>query len=130
MKRPHFIPFGPRVDIVPVSDFSSMSLSDERWADVWRIVGPSAAKNMTHALTALEIAQWADGERPPVPQLELEILRHMEHHKMAEREACAKIAEKWGQREPELTDTAFIPGADHGERYASAGIADAIRNRT
>lgn len=47
MKRPHFIPFGPRVDIVPVSDFSRMSLSDEQWAGAWRIVGPSAAKNMT-----------------------------------------------------------------------------------
>jgi hypothetical protein len=29
-----------------------------------------------------------------------------------------------------MTNDAHIPGADHGERYASANIADAIRNRT
>lgn len=47
----------------------------------------------------------------------------------AEREACAKMAEAWGQREPHLTEEAFVPGADHGERFASRGIADAIRNQ-
>lgn len=46
-----------------------------------------------------------------------------------EREACAMIAEEWARREDVMTDTAFIPGADHGERFASAGIAEAIRAR-
>lgn len=47
----------------------------------------------------------------------------------AEREACAALAEAWGQRAPALTDEAFVPGADHGERFASSGIAYAIRNK-
>ena len=47
----------------------------------------------------------------------------------AERLACASIAEEWGLRKAQLTDNAFMPGADHGERFASAGIAAAIRAR-
>jgi hypothetical protein len=48
----------------------------------------------------------------------------------AEREVCAKIADEWGQRKDQMTDTAFMPGADHGERFASSGIAGRIRARS
>lgn len=48
----------------------------------------------------------------------------------AEREACAKIADEWGSRKDQMTDTAFVPGADHGERFASDGIAATIRARS
>lgn len=47
----------------------------------------------------------------------------------AEREACAKIADEWGKRKDQMTDTAFVPGACHGERYAADGIYNAIRAR-
>ncbi len=47
MTRKHFIAFGPSVEIVPVTSFSRMALTDDQWADAWRIVGPSAARNMT-----------------------------------------------------------------------------------
>lgn len=47
----------------------------------------------------------------------------------AEREACAKVAAVWGEREDLMTDTAYVPGASYGERYASSGIAAAIRAR-
>lgn len=49
----------------------------------------------------------------------------------AEREACAKIADEWGRREDYMNEakTSFIPGADHSERFASSGIAAAIRAR-
>jgi hypothetical protein len=47
MARLHFARFGPAIDIVPVSDFSRMSLSDDQWANAWRLCGPSAARNMT-----------------------------------------------------------------------------------
>lgn len=58
MKRPHFIPFGPSVEIVPVTDFSRMSLSAQQWADAWRIVGPSAAKNMTGNMKRGPLELW------------------------------------------------------------------------
>lgn len=48
----------------------------------------------------------------------------------AEREACAKVAADWGQRQSVTTADVHIPGADHGEQYASTGIADAIRARS
>jgi hypothetical protein len=47
----------------------------------------------------------------------------------SEREACAKIAEDWGERQPVTNDDCHIPGANHGERFSSAGIAAAIRER-
>lgn len=58
-----------------------------------------------------------------------EALLYAQHHIRLEREACAKLAEEWGQRKPRLTDDAFVPGANHGEQFASRGIADAIRNQ-
>jgi len=39
--------FGPRIPLVPVTDFSSMRMSNEQWAGAWRIVGPSVERNMT-----------------------------------------------------------------------------------
>lgn len=79
--------------------------------------------------TAREIAeQFVDGDA--AADLERAILRHMEHHMMRAREACALVAERWGQREDAMTDTAFVPGASHGEKFAAAGIAAAIRNRS
>jgi hypothetical protein len=77
-----------------------------------------------------------DGADPihPVTCVELRDLAHLidalASAIIEERDRCAKIAAAWGERKPVTTDDAHIPGADHGERYASAGIADAIRNRT
>ena len=39
--------FGPRIPLVPVTDFSSMRMPNEEWEAAWRIVGPSVEKNMT-----------------------------------------------------------------------------------
>ena len=47
MARLHFARFGPAINIVPVTYFSRMSLTDQQWADAWKLVGPSAEKNMT-----------------------------------------------------------------------------------
>ena len=76
--------------------------------------------------TAKDIAMAYCGERDPL-NLELEILRHMEHHVMAEREACAKIA----------TDRAAVcqSAYDAGDRSEvhplneALHIAQLIRNR-
>jgi hypothetical protein len=58
---------------------------------------------VTFNTTAAEIAaEWAE-DGTDARTLELEILRHMEHHVLkavaAEREACAKIAEEYGERQ-------------------------------
>lgn len=42
----HFVAFGPNIPVVRVSDFSKMTLTQEQWKDVWRIVGPSVERNM------------------------------------------------------------------------------------
>jgi hypothetical protein len=47
----------------------------------------------------------------------------------AEREACAKLAEQWGQRQDQMSKTAFVPGAHFAEKFAADGIAGFIRNR-
>lgn len=39
--------FGPEIPVVPVGDFSRMSLTHQQWADAWSLCGPSAAKNMS-----------------------------------------------------------------------------------
>lgn len=59
-----------------------------------------------------------------------EALLYAQHHIRFERETCAKLAEEWGQRNPCLTDNAFVAGVDHGEQFVSREIARAIRNRT
>lgn len=46
MKRPHYITFGPSIPLVPVGDFSKMSLTEQQWADAWYLCGPSAEQNM------------------------------------------------------------------------------------
>ena len=46
-----------------------------------------------------------------------------------ERDAIIKIVESWGKRADMMTDTAFIPGASQGERFASNGIVDKILAR-
>ena len=48
----------------------------------------------------------------------------------AEREACAKIAERAGDRQEQLTDTAFVPAANVFEKQAAQFIASAIRARS
>ena len=45
-KRPHFVHFGPPIELVPITQFSKMRLTSEQWADAWRLCGPSAEKNM------------------------------------------------------------------------------------
>lgn len=65
----------------------------------------------------------------PLAQQAADRIEELERDVAAEREACAKIAEVWGTREVQMTDTAFVPGASYGERYASSGIAAAIRAR-
>lgn len=42
-------------------------------------------------------------------------------------EEAARIADDWGQRKDQMSDTAFIPGASHDEKFAAEGIAASIR---
>ncbi|SDQ98260.1 hypothetical protein SAMN05519103_00301 [Rhizobiales bacterium GAS113] len=58
MPRVNHIPFGPSVPIVPIGDFSKMRLSDDQWADAWRICGPSAAWNMSRKARSGPLELW------------------------------------------------------------------------
>ncbi len=46
MKK-HFVVLGPAIPVVPITDFSCLRLTEEQWAQVWEIVGPSAEKNLS-----------------------------------------------------------------------------------
>lgn len=46
-----------------------------------------------------------------------------------ERERCAQIAERCGEREEVMTDTAFVPAASVLEKQAARIIAAAIRRQ-
>lgn len=75
------------------------------------------------------VKMWNDSHGMSIEEM-LQALEHNVVEAVAEeREACATIASDWGSRQPVTTADKHIPGADHGERYASAGIADAIRAR-
>ena len=68
-----------------------------------------------------------DGQPVTISEL-LEHLNRCESIRSAALEEAAKVAETWGKREAQITDTAFIPAADNGEQFASVGIASAIRS--
>lgn len=80
-------------------------------------------------LTAGELRAAANKRCDPIDEAaladELDVVEAVE----AERERCAKIAERWGDRQVQMTDTARVPGASHDEKFAARGIADAIRNQ-
>jgi hypothetical protein len=57
-KKPHFVVFGPPVPIVPISNFSSMALSEQQWADAWSICGPSAERNMQRRFRSGPLELW------------------------------------------------------------------------
>jgi hypothetical protein len=58
MKRPHFVRFGPAIPVIPVGDFSKTALSDEQWAQLWSIVGPSVEKNMAQGFRHRQLELW------------------------------------------------------------------------
>lgn len=58
MKRPYFVTLGPPVPIVPVGDFSRMALTEQQWADAWRLCGPSAAMNMAGGWRRRPLELW------------------------------------------------------------------------
>lgn len=45
-KKPHYVQFGPPIDVVPFKHFSLFGLTKEQFAEALAIVGPSAEKNM------------------------------------------------------------------------------------
>lgn len=94
-------------------------------ADIW---------HRAHEIAAAEIKRirsgsWGGGHEPN-PGLAAAIANHAIAVRDAEREACARIAEIWGERKDRMTDTAFVPGATQSERFASEGIAAFIRARS
>ena len=58
MARHHFARFGPAIHIVGVKDFSRMSLTNDQWADAWKLCGPSAEKNMTRTTKRGPLELW------------------------------------------------------------------------
>jgi len=83
---------------------------------------------LTRATDLLETGQYDIINTSMVKEAAAEIER-LRAAVAAEREACAMIADEWGKRKDQTTDTAFVPGACHGERYAADGIYNAIRAR-
>lgn len=57
-KKPHFVAFGPPIPVVPIGDFSKMSLTDKQWADAWSICGPSAEQNMRRGRRGGPLELW------------------------------------------------------------------------
>lgn len=45
-KKPHYVAFGPPIPVVPIGDFSKMRMTEEQFADAWRLCGPTAERNM------------------------------------------------------------------------------------
>lgn len=61
-KRPHFVPFGPPVPVVPLRDFSELHMTDEMMAGLWSVVGPSVELNMRRLpLWQVILAAYAEG---------------------------------------------------------------------
>jgi hypothetical protein len=58
MARPNFMQFGPDMPVVPIGDFSRMSLTEKQWADAWRICGPSAEQNMRRGWKRPPLELW------------------------------------------------------------------------
>ena len=58
MARLYFARFGPAINIVPVTDFSRMSLTNKQWEDAWKLCGPSAEKNMTGTTKRVPLELW------------------------------------------------------------------------
>lgn len=46
MTRNIAVPLGPRVPLVPVSDFARLRLTHEQMDDLWSIIGPTVERNM------------------------------------------------------------------------------------
>lgn len=46
-RQPYHFTFGPPIPVVPIGDFSRHGLTEQEWADVWAICGPTAEKNMS-----------------------------------------------------------------------------------
>jgi hypothetical protein len=44
--RLNFVQLGPAIPVVPIGDFTRMGLSEQQWADAWRLCGPAAEKNL------------------------------------------------------------------------------------
>lgn len=72
-----------------------------------------------------------DEQRDMVREVVEATVEYVTQMVIIEREECARLAEEWGRREDWTNEskTAFVPGADHGERFASSGIAEKIRAR-
>lgn len=45
-ERLTLIGLGPRIPLVPVSDFTKQHLTREQWDNAWRLCGPSVERNM------------------------------------------------------------------------------------
>lgn len=46
MTRPHFIQFGPPIEVKPITDFYKVRISHEQYIWLWReMVGPHVEKN-------------------------------------------------------------------------------------
>lgn len=56
--KPHFMTFGPSFPVTPVGDFSRMRLTDQQWADAWRLCGPSAEQNMRRNFRGQSLELW------------------------------------------------------------------------
>lgn len=40
------IRFGPAIPVVPVTHFSKHKITEQQWAEVWSVCGPSVERNM------------------------------------------------------------------------------------
>jgi len=72
----HVIPFGPPVPVVPAGHFCRLPFNPEDMEALWRIVGPSVARNMARGqpMWRVIVAAYAEG---------------LSHGAAAEREWCA-----------------------------------------
>lgn len=58
MKKANFVRFGPEIPIVPVSDFDKIGLTDEQWANLWHVCGPSVERNMHGGMRHKSLELW------------------------------------------------------------------------
>lgn len=57
-KKPHYVQFGPPIELVSVSDFSRFALTKEQFEEAWAVVGPSAERNMRRDYRGRCLEMW------------------------------------------------------------------------
>jgi hypothetical protein len=54
-KKKHFSHFGPEMPLVPIGDFSKLSITEKDLEAAWGICGPSADRNMQRKLQLWQV---------------------------------------------------------------------------